>query len=463
MIALIAGPGKPPRSVQGLGLPYLGAVLEEAGFEVRIFDVYPPSPDTDDPVVLDQRLADAIAREEPSIVGVTIHTPAYADRVRLARFLRERLPQTLLIAGGHQPTAEPEHLLRDSVFDVCVVGEGEETLLEIAQQMAWEKVGRARAECVEPDTRVSVRFHANRESLRSIRGIVFKDDDRTVRTQPRPPIPDLDSLPALAHHLLGLENYAPHPNLGIRSTGIITYRGCPMECVFCCNPLGTKVRERSPSRVAEEMERVVRRFDVSGFNFYDNLFGLNRQHALALCEEILLRKLDVVWDCWTAGDLVDAELAQKMKAAGCVRLGFGAESGDDEVLGKSRRGFTAAQHLAGIRALKTVGLKVDPFFMIGLPGESAESIQRTVEFAKECGADEICLSLHRPYPGTALWQNPEAFGARIVKGPNFEAYIETEDLSRSAMLECAHRAGDELKRRGLMKDDFLRFDQYEWE
>lgn len=165
----------------------------------------------------------------------------------------------------------------------------------------------------------------------------------------------------------------------------------------------------------------------------------------------------MVWECWTAGDLVDAELAEKMKAAGCVHVGFGAESGDDEVLVKAQRGFTTAQHYAGIQALITAGLKVSTFFMIGLPGESETSIQRTVEFAKQCGANEVSLSVHRPYPGTAIWNHPEAFGIRITHGPNFEGYIETESLSRAAMLECAQQAGNELK------SDFLRFDRYVWE
>jgi radical SAM superfamily enzyme YgiQ (UPF0313 family) len=152
-----------------------------------------------------------------------------------------------------------------------------------------------------------------------------------------------------------------------------------------------------------------------------------------------------------------------MRLAGCVRVGFGAESGDDDVLARSRRGFTAAQHLEGIRRLRAAGMKVVPFFMPGLPGESAESIRRTVEFAKRCGADEVCLSLHRPYPGTAIWRNPEAFGVRIVRGPNFEAYIETQHLTRPALLECAQAAAAELKARGLTTGDFLRCDRYSWE
>jgi radical SAM superfamily enzyme YgiQ (UPF0313 family) len=211
------------------------------------------------------------------------------------------------------------------------------------------------------------------------------------------------------------------------------------------------------------MARVVSRFGVRGFNVYDNLFGLDRQHAWAACEEIVARKLDVVWDAWTAGDLVDAELAAKMRAAGCVRVGFGAESGDDGVLAKARRGFTADQHQAGIRTIRAAGLKVVPFFMIGLPGESRESIRRTVELAERCGGDEVCLSLHRPYPGTAIWRSPKAFGVRVVRGPDFEAYIETESLPRAAMLECANWALDELKRRGVTKADFLRCDRYAWE
>jgi radical SAM superfamily enzyme YgiQ (UPF0313 family) len=210
------------------------------------------------------------------------------------------------------------------------------------------------------------------------------------------------------------------------------------------------------------MTRTMTECGVAGFNVYDGLFGLDRGHALAVCGEITKRRLGAVWDCWTAGDLVDAELAAAMKTAGCVRAGFGAESGDDEVLSWTRRGFTVAQHQAGIQALRGAGLKVEAFFMVGLPGESQESIGRTVERAKLCGADRICLSLHRPFPGTAVWQDPEAFGVRITRGPDFEAFIETEALSRAALLESVQWANEELKRSGL-ESDILRCDQYGWE
>jgi len=445
MIVLIAGPDKPPRSYQGLGLTYLAAVLEEAGFEVRICDKYPLSPDTDDEAVLDEELAAEIAQMHPSIVGITIHTPMIVERTRLAQALRERLPDALLVAGGHHPSAEPEHLLDHSDFDVCVIGEGEETLLEIARRIEKGE-GRERTDW-----------------LATIRGVVYKHESQIARTAPRLPVADLDSLPVQALHLLGLEEYDPHPLLRIRSSGLLTYRGCPMGCVFCMNPQGRKVRKRSPSLVVDEMEHVIDRYDIRGFNVYDNLFGLDRRHAAAVCDEIVRRRLDVTWECWTGGSLVDEELARKMKASGCVRVGFGAESGDDEVLSKARPGFTAAQHLEGIRSLTAAGIPVVPFFIFGLPGESQASVRRTVEFAQQCSVEEVCLNILRPYPGTAVWNAPEAYGARITRGPNFEAYIETEQLSRAAMFECVEWAAEELKRDGAMKVDFLRLDRYEWE
>jgi len=444
MIVLIFGPQKPPRSTQGLGLPYLAAVLEEAEFEVRICDKYPPSPDTDDEAVLDQRLAEEITPLNPSLVGITIHTPMVVERTRLAKHLREKLPDTLLVAGGHHPSAEPEDLLRNSDFDVCVIGEGEETLLEIARRM---EAGERRE---------------GSDWLAQVRGVVYKNEGQIARTEFRPPIDDLDSLPVQALHLLGLEDYGPHPLLGIRSSCLLTYRGCPMGCVFCMNPQGRKVRKRSPAKVVDEMEYVLNRFDVHGFNVHDNLFGLDRRHSAAVCNEILQRKLDVKWECWTGGSLVNQELAEKMKASGCVRVGFGAESGADEVLAQARRGFTAAQHLEGLRNLKAAGIPVVPFFIFGLPGETRGSVRRTVEFAKQCEVEEICLNILRPYPGTAVWNDPAAFGARITQGPNYEAYLETEDLSRAAMFECVEWAAEELRRSGLTVD-FLRLDRYAWE
>lgn len=445
MIALIAGPKKPRRCMQGLGLPYLAAVLEEAGFKPEIYDLYPSSPDIDDPVVLDGLLAETIAEKQPDIVGMTIHTPDYVSRVRLAGLLRERLPHTLLVAGGHHPSVEPAHLLRNSDFDVCVIGEGEQTMLQIADRLA-----AGAGEGAD-------------DWLRDIRGVVYERENQIVRTKPCPPVDDLDSLPFPAHHLLGLENYAASPALGIKGTGIITYRGCPMRCAFCLNPQGRRVRRRSPLQVVREMTWLVKGLGIRGFSFHDNLFGLSQKHALALCEEIIQQRPDVFWDCWTAGDLVDAGLAARMKAAGCIRVGFGAESGDDQVLLKVHRGFTAVQNQAGIDTLRGSGLIVDAFFMVGLPGESEASVRQTIDFATRCGADTIHLSVYRPYPGTAIWTDPNAFGVRLTEGKNFEAFIETESLSRAEILECVQRGIEELKQAGFVKVESLRCDQYEWE
>ncbi|MBI2298105.1 MAG: B12-binding domain-containing radical SAM protein [Armatimonadetes bacterium] len=443
MIALIAGPQKPPRSFQGLGLPYLAAVLEEGGFEVRICDKYPTTPDTDEPAELDDALAGEVADQSPSVVGVTVHTPTVVERVRLASCLRRRLPDALLVAGGHHATAEPEELLRGSEFDVCVIGEGEYALLEIAQRA--EAAGRATA----------------LERLGGVRGIAYKGGEGIVRTASRPAA-DFDAMPMQAHHLLGLDDYGPHPNLGIRSVGLLTQRGCAVRCAFCLNPQGSLVRKRHPASVVDEMAEVVSEFGVSGFNVYDNMFGVDRRHAAAVCDAILRRRLQVTWECWTGGHLVNGELAERMRAAGCVRVGFGAESGDDGVLKQARRGFRAAQHQAGLHALRSAGVKTEVFYMLGLPGESRESVRRTVEFARQCGADSTVFGVYRPYPGTAVWRHPESFGVRITRGPNYEAYAETTNLSRSAILESVEWAGEELNRSGV-RVDFLRRDQYAWE
>lgn len=448
MIALIAGPTEPPRVIQGLGPPYLAAVLERAGYEVEIFDLYPPVPETEESDEMadpDLELADMVASKQPRVIGMAIHTADYAARVRLAGLIRERLPEALMVAGGHHPSAEPSHLLRNSDFDVCVIGEGEYSLLEIVER--FTKGGRKKAG----------------DWLSGIPGLVYRRGEEILNTGPPQPVMNLDDLPFPAHHLLGIEDYAAYSRVGVKSTSIISYRGCAMRCAFCHNPLGNRIRKRSPRGVAEEMSRVVDGFRVRGFTFHDNIFGLDRKHALALCGEIEKRRPDVFWDSWTVGDVVDDELAARMKAAGCITAGFGAESGDDHVLLKSRRGFTAKQNQAGIDALRNAGLKVDVFFMIGLPGESNASIQRTIEFAAGCGADTIHLSVYRPWPGTDIWNDPEAFDVRITHGENFEAYIETRDLTRDEILAGTKRALEELKRQNFDKVATVRYDKYDWE
>jgi len=415
MIALIASPAKEKRFQQGLGPFYIAAVLESEGYEVKIFDKYDDVEESEER--LDHRLALRIAQEEPSIVGVTLTTPFYRKGTRLAKYLREMIPNVLLVAGGHHATAEPVELLKNSQFDIVVVGEGETTMKEIV---------------------------STPEDLGRIKGIVYKEDGKIHVNPPRPLIQNLDNIPYPARHLASLNDYSSDMFTGVRSTSILTTRGCPYECVYCMKTLGNELRSRSAQNVVNEIEHVIKEHGVRGFQFWDDMFGLNRDLAAQICELVTKKKINIVWWCWANQASVDRELLQKMHDAGCRAIAFGVESVDDEVLKKAKRPLFTEQSRRAIKIAKEIGIKVHTYFTVGLPGETEQSIQKSIEFIKETKPDRANFSLLCPYPGTELWNRPAELGVKITRLDNWEAYIETEVLSHEDLRNWVRKANKEV-------------------
>lgn len=425
MIALIASPAKGKRFQQGIGPFYIAAVLENKGYEVKIFDKYDNVEESEEE--LDHRLAFKIAQEDPSIVGVTMTTPFYKKGTRLAKYLREMIPNVLLIAGGHHATAEPVELLKNSQFDIAVVGEGEMTMKEIG---------------------------GTPENLGHVKGIVYKKDGKMHINPPRSLIQNLDNIPFPAHHLASLSDYSPDIFTGVRSTGILTTRGCPYECVYCMKTLGNKLRSRSAQNVLNEIEHVIKKHGVHGFQFWDGMFGLNRNLAAQICELVIEKKLDITWWCWADQTSMDRELLQKMRDAGCKAVFFGVESVDDEILKKAKRPIYAEQSRQAIKMAKEVGIEVHTYFMVGLPGETEHSIQKSIKFVKETKPDQANFSLLRPYPGTELWNRPAELRVKITRLDNWEAYIETEALSHEDLKNWVRKANKEVGGESLTSINF---------
>ena len=364
-----------------LGLGYVAAALKKRGFEVELVDC----------TFMQQRQAvERIKRAEPQIVGFYSMFSMKKTALELAYTLRnEGLDDCLFVVGGPLPSWSPESFL--DIFDVVAVGEGEQTMSDLA-------------DCV-----------AQGKKLSGVKGLIFRDGKNIVNTGPREFIENLDSLSFPSRDLFDNDAYKKYylNNFGYSTTSMITSRGCPFSCDFCSRPIfGADMRTRSVKNIVDEVEEIAR-LGYDRVWFADDCFTLNRNHLLDVCDEIAQRGLDVGWECLSRVDTMDAQVAEGMKRAGCIGVFFGIESGNDSVLSMMKKRITTTQAQRAVYAARAAGLKVGAFFIVGYPGESNKTVLDTVRFASGLPLDYLSFTLPYPIPGTPLYERVKDNGVSI--------------------------------------------------
>lgn len=366
-----------------LGLSYVAAVLEREGYKVGILD----SP----AMGLDLKsTAERVAAKRPDLVGVTCLTANYSRCLALAKEVKSRTDAKIMLGGPH-PTLFPQQVLENESIDYAIIGEGEATIVEFIEKFK------------------------NNGKLDGVKGIGYKESGRVVINEQREPIADLDSLPFPARHLLPLDKYKPAPNEYKRlpMMTMVTSRGCPYSCTFCCamRMWGRRYRQRSVKNVLEEIKVLVDKYKVRDINFFDELWGLKESWINEFCDALIAEKLDVVWSCFARSDLISRapeERLKKMAKAGCWRLYFGLESGCQDLLDNINKGITLQQSRDAVKKVKAAGIEVMANFMLSLPGETPEKGMETIEFAIELDPDIVKFNLTVPYPGTELYEQVTA-------------------------------------------------------
>ncbi len=361
-----------------LGLGYIAAYLKQNGFQAEIVDCT---------FLSHAEALQRVKRSKPQIIGIQSMYSMKKKTLELAIKLRDDCD--LLVTGGALPTSAPEGFLEE--FDLAVVGEGEQTMLEVAQTFEGEG------------------------DFAKVSGLVYKDktSGQIRHTPARQLIADLDKLPPPKRDMFDNQSYQNYYNhkFGYKTTAVMTSRGCPFSCDFCSRPVfGNNFRARSAQKVVDELEEVT----TLGYDrvwFADDCFTLIRQNLFAVCEEILGRNLRVGWECLSRVDTLDSEAAQKMKAAGCIRAFFGLESGNDVILKVMNKQITTAQARRAVETCKVAGIKTGAFFILGYPGENAQTILDTVKFASSLPLDYLSFTLPYPIPGTPLH---ERLSGRLV-------------------------------------------------
>jgi anaerobic magnesium-protoporphyrin IX monomethyl ester cyclase len=388
--------------IPSLGLAYLAAVLEKYGYEVKVIDCSLG--------ISHYQLLGLLSKEKPDIVGITGTTFAFESMKKTAQGIKERLPSTIIIAGGAHITASAEEAMKFSCFDVGVFGEGEVTILELVRHI--EKQGLVNLEIID--------------------GVVYRKNGKAFRSKTRRLIENLDSLPHPARHLQpALSAYRPTPasyrNLPLGIS--ITTRGCPSQCTFCDRAVfGSTYRERSISNVINEVEELIHKFGAREIRFFDDTFTLNEERVYEFCNKLKESKIKVPWTCLTKVNNVSKEMLRRMRQAGCWQVLYGLESGDEQILKMLKKGNTIEQNKRAVRLAKEVGLSVRADFIVGTPGETMESLRRTLDFAIRLEVDYAHFNKFVPYPGTELYRQ------LINQGHKFDFTQDCSIIDHSAIL-----------------------------
>ena len=372
-----------------LGLGYLAAVLKRDRFDVKIIDCRALNIDED-------KLLGIIKKENPGLIGVTATTLSFNSASSLVNKIKKILPGAFSVLGGPHITAIPQEAMETSKFDAGIVGEGELPFLKLARQMREGS----------PDPK-------------SIENLIYREGNEIKINPLGKYIENLDELPFPARELFpSLSFYKPvvASYRKLPFAHMLTSRGCPFRCIFCDRKVfGNRCRARSVENVLAEIEELVYKYGVREIKFFDDTFTVDKKKAFLICEEIIKRKLKIAWSCLSHVRCVDEELLKQMKRAGCWQIGFGLESGDPAVLASMKKGMTVEDSRNAVRWAKKAGLNVRCFFVIGMPADTAESIKRTLQFAKSLPIDIANFYNVTLYPGNELFDIAQKEGTLLHK------------------------------------------------
>jgi len=363
------------------------------------------------------------AARSPDLVGITASTPTIDTAGAVAERVKASSPGVPVVVGGPHATALPRRtLIEYPAVDAVALGEAEGSLVALLDALD-------RGAAVEETDAAGF--------------VVRRPDGSASEPVPAPVEQDLDRLPLPARDLLPMTRYRCPDSDAF--TTIMAMRGCPYDCIYCSVPVhfGRKVRYRDPEAVVAEMRAVHETWGTRFFSFVDDTFTTARswveEFASLLTADGLHRQ--VRWICLSRVDLVDSDLLTAMRAAGCVRIELGIESGSEAGRRYMRKGISEEDVLRAFGAARRAGMSTMGYIILNVPGETEADVEATLDLALRADPDFLQVSMLTPYPGTALWDDAQARG-----------WVSTEDWSRYVflnhqVLDHGSVAPDELMRR----------------
>ncbi len=391
-----------------LGISILAAELEQLGHEVRLHD------DSIDDL-------DDIKRsmEWAELVGISSLTPNARRARELGKIAREEIGRPVVMGGPH-PTTNPEFFLNAGAADICVQGEGDETLPEIIEHLH------------------------DRSKWEGIQGITFLKDGVQTATQRRPLVKKIDQIPFPAYHLWDIPRYMRlMVNPGVTA---ITSRGCPYACTFCDAEMTPRqYRAMNPERTVDLIEQILRTYNPPQIVLFDDLFTIQRKRVIAVCKEIIKRDLFFEWVCESRVDTMDFEMLRWMRKAGCVKIYYGLESGSPRMLVTMKKGVTPEKVREGARLNRQLGMYFKFFILYGFPEDTPEDHVLTEQLIAQTRPDAVCCSILQPIPGTEVYEQLKPYLTRDVAEMEFHYWHSTESFKHPSFThEQLHKAREHL-------------------
>jgi radical SAM superfamily enzyme YgiQ (UPF0313 family) len=366
----------------------------------------------------DEAIEEMIRNEHPKIVGITcMYSIYFKDVLEIASTIKKVDPRIKVVLGGNHASSFASQILKNRNIDIIVIGEGEVTFLELARKIL------------------------NEEPTHDVEGIVYLDkNNKIIKTKERQFISNLDEIPFPLVEIVNYRKYLGNGNpFALRSPTacIVSSRGCPGKCVYCTVSAvwGRTWRGRSPKNVVDEIESLMKNYQVSEFAFLDDSASLDRKRWEGICDEIIRRKLGIKWTTpngiahWT----LTKEILDKMKKAGCYRVTFGIESGDIETRKFLGKPYPLEQARELIQHANRIGMWTMCTNIIGFPYEKLDSIKRTIKFAMKSGTDFACFYLLMPQPTSKVYQFFKKEG--LI---NFDSFFEDSNFDEKEFQKMNH-------------------------
>ena len=417
--ASLSGPIMPT-----LGLATIAGVARQQGHRVSIVDLSFREYDH-------HEISRHIHAARPDVVGVTATTPMMNQLRDISVLVKDISRNIVVVGGGAHPSALPEETIRESLLDAICCGEADYSFAEICDGIDFEK----------------------------IRGLCYRDGDRIARTAARYPIADLDELPMPAWDLYDLDTYDTYLRTAsnkltfrrMPATMAEFSRGCVFKCDFCASKITMALgyRKKSPERCAAEVLEM-EKLGFREFFLADDIFTSDQKWAAEVCEAISRSGADMTWTC-TNGirvDSADDRLFGLMRQAGCYRVSFGLESGNDDILKRFGKGgrATIKQGLKAVRMARDAGLDANGYFQVGLYHDTEQTIEETINYARRLPLDILKFMITIPYPGTPIFK--DYFDQGMIRSFNWDDYhMDTQHLlythrhlSHQAVLDIMERA-----------------------
>lgn len=356
-----------------LGIALLAAIWDEQGHTSQIIDA----------AALRLEIPEIMARIDPAtdFVGISATTPEISGALAIAQKVRELFPHITIIMGGVHPTVFHKELVRDNICDLVIRNEGEIPVMELARGTPCHLI-------------------PNLTWKNSANEVIVNPDCATYVDLDDLPLPAYGKLPMhLYHSALGAARYKP-------SMGMVTSRGCPGRCTFCFSGMfGSRTRFMSAEKIMRHIRHLQQDYGIREISFYDDTFTANRQNVIRLCHLILKENIRLSWSCFSRVDTVTPELLQLMKKAGCHQIMYGFETADENILEKINKRTNREQVQNALTWTRAAKINIRGAFMLGNPGETEASMEKTIAFAKNAGVQLAVFNITTPYPGTALYED----------------------------------------------------------